>query len=153
MLEGARGRSRFEIGKDGLSTIVVGVDDSPSSIHAAVWAAGLARREQATLVMVFVETMGSPAYWSPTGAAAVAESVAEHVDDLRTRAESYLSEYHINWDLVHGRGEPAAVLEAVAKEHRADCIVVGRSRRNGGLLGSVPKTLLSKSARPVIVIP
>jgi nucleotide-binding universal stress UspA family protein len=153
VVEGADSRSSFEIGKDGLGVIVVGLDDSPSSIHAAAWAAGLARREQATLILVFVETLGGPAYWTPAGAAAVVESVAEHIEDLRKRSDAYLSEYSIPWEMLHGRGEPAVVLEAVAEERRADCIVVGRSRRSGGLLGSVPKTLLSKSKRPVIVIP
>jgi nucleotide-binding universal stress UspA family protein len=153
VVEGAHSRNSFEIGKDGLGTIIVGVDETPPSVHAAIWAAGLARREQALLVLVFVETLVSPAYWTAVGAAAAVESTAEQIEDLRQRADTYLSEYHIRWDMVHGRGEPAAVLEAVAEERRADCIVVGRSRRRGGLLGSVPKTLLSKSDRPIIVIP
>lgn len=35
----------FEIGKDGLGGIVVGMDGSPASFHAAAWAGGLARSE------------------------------------------------------------------------------------------------------------
>jgi nucleotide-binding universal stress UspA family protein len=63
-----------------------------------------------------------------------------------------LAERGIPWEILHGQGDPALVLEAVAEERRADCIVVGRSRRRG-ILGSVPKSLLAHASRPIIVVP
>lgn len=143
----------FEIGKDGVGTIIVGYDGSPPAVHAAAWAGGLARRERSTLVVVYVEALSSPAYWTPLGGAAATEAGAELARELRAQAGPLLDERGIRWEMLHGQGEPAQVLEAVAEERRADCIVVGKSRRRGGLLGSVPKSLLAHATRPVVVVP
>lgn len=143
----------FEIGKDGVGTVVVGYDDSPPSVHAAAWAAGLVRRERGLLVIVYVDALTSPAYWTAVSATAAVQATEEFVTDLRAQAGHYLDARGIRWDMVIGRGEPAVVLESIAEERKADCIVVGRSRRGGPLLGSVPKSLLARSQRPVVVVP
>lgn len=143
----------FEIGKDGVGTVVVGIDGTPPSMHAAAWAAGLARRERARLVLVYVESLASPAYWSAVGGAAAADAANEVVTELRDEAAAKLDEMGIDWEMLHGKGDPAGVLEEIAKERRADCIIVGRARHRGGLLGSVPKALVTKSDRPVVVVP
>ncbi|AHI01433.1 universal stress protein [Kutzneria viridogrisea] len=146
-------RTGFEIGKDGVGSIVVGVDGSPPAVHAAAWAAGLARRERAKLVLVYVEPLASAAYWTSIGMINAAEAANDYVAEVRQEAERSLSPYGIEWELVHHRGDPAIALEQIAAERRADCIVVGRSRHGGGLLGSVPKALVTKAARPVVVVP
>ena len=153
MHEDAATGPRFEIGKDGAGSIVVGVDGTPPSLNAAAWAAGLARREQATLVLVFVEPLTSPAYWTPVGMAGASEAAQQYLQELRGNAERYLSQHGVRWELVHRRGDPASTLEAVADQLRADCVVVGKSRHGGPLLGSVPRTLLSRANRPVVVVP
>jgi nucleotide-binding universal stress UspA family protein len=147
------GFAGFEIGKDGLGAVVIGYDGTQPSVHAAAWAAGIARREQALLLIVYVEPLSSPAYWSPVGSAAASEAASALTQELIDQAHAYLDERGIAWEMLQGRGEPASVLEAIAEERRADCIVVGRSRRRGGLLGTVPKSLLTRSRRPVVVVP
>lgn len=143
----------FEIGKDGVGSIVVGYDGTPPAMHAAAWAAGLARRERGILLIVYVEALSSPAHWTAMSSAAATAADAEFLQDLAAEAGPLLAERGITWELLHGQGEPAAVLEAVANERRADCIVVGRSRHRGGLLGSVPKSLLAHASRPVVIVP
>ena len=143
----------FEIGKDGVGSIVVGVDGSPPAVHAAAWAAGLARRERARLVLVYVEPLASAAYWTSIGMINAAEAANDYVAELRAEAGAYLTQFGIEWDLLHHRGDPATALEQIAEELRADCIVVGRSRHGGHLLGSVPKTLVTRAQRPVVVVP
>jgi nucleotide-binding universal stress UspA family protein len=143
----------FEIGKDGVGNIVVGYDGTPPAMHAAAWAAGLARRERGTLLIVYVEALNSPAHWTAMSSAAAMQADAEFIQDLAAEAAPLLDERGIAWEMLHGQGEPAAVLEAVAEERRADCIVVGRSRHRGGLLGSVPKSLLAHASRPIVVVP
>ncbi|HEX4724495.1 MAG TPA: universal stress protein [Pseudonocardiaceae bacterium] len=147
------GPGGFEIGKDGVGTIVVGYDGTPPSLHAAAWAGGLARRERGTLLVVYVEALNSPAHWTAMSSAAATEAGVEIMRELAAQATPVLAERGIEWEMLHGQGEPAAVLEAVAEQRRADCIVVGRSRHRGGLLGSVPKSLLAHASRPIVVVP
>jgi nucleotide-binding universal stress UspA family protein len=142
----------FEIGKDGLAVIMVGVDGGDPAINAAAWAAGLARRERARLVLVYVEPLTSPAYWTPIIAAGAIDAGVAFVDELRRNAAEYFGSQGVRWEVVHYRGEPAHGLEAVAEEVRADCIVVGRSSGRGAV-GSVAKTLINLATRPVVVIP
>lgn len=147
------GLGGFEIGKDGVGAIVVGYDGTPPSLNAAAWAAGLARRERGTLLVLYVEALNSPAHWSAMSSSAATEAGVEIAQELADQAGPVLAERGIQWEMLHGQGEPAAVLEAVAEQRRADCIVVGRSRHRGGLLGSVPKSLLAHASRPIVVVP
>ena len=142
----------FEIGKDGVGTVVLGYDGTPASIHAAAWAAGLVRREHGSLVIVHVEVLSGPAYWTALGGVAATEAAAQFIKETRDEAGPILAARGIPWEILHGQGEPAQVLESIAEEYRADCIVVGRSRRRG-ILGSVPRSLLAHASRPVIVVP
>ncbi len=139
-------RHDFEIGKDGLAVIVVGVDGGDRAVHAAAWASGLARRERARLVLVYVEALTSPAYWSPIGMASAAEAANAFVKELQEAAAAYLDPVGVPWELVHYRGDPAHGLEAVAADRRADCIVVGRG-------GGVARSLVNDARRPVVVVP
>ncbi len=147
------GVSAFEIGKDGLGVVLVGVDGGGPADNAAAWAAGLARRERAKLVLVYVEPITSPSYWTPVIAAGAVEAALAFVGELRRNAREFLEPQGVRWDVVHHRGEPAHGLEAVAEERRADCIVVGRSHDGSRGLGSVTRTLINLATRPVVVIP
>ena len=137
----------YEAGKDGLAVIVVGVDGTPHALHAAAWASGLARRERARLVFVYVEPVSGPAYWSPFGMVTAAEAADELIADLRRTIAEYLGTVDVRWDLVHHRGDPGHGLEKVAEQLHADCVVVGR----GG--GGVAKYLVNEARRPVVVVP
>jgi nucleotide-binding universal stress UspA family protein len=137
----------YGAGKDGLAVIVVGVDGTPCALHAAAWASGLARRERARLVFVYVEPLTSPAYWSPIGMATAAEAASELVAELRRTITDYLGSMGVRWELVHHRGDPGHGLEKVAEELHADCVVIGRG--NGG----VAKYLIHDARRPVVVVP
>jgi nucleotide-binding universal stress UspA family protein len=144
----------FEIGKDGLAVILVGMDGGGPAGNAAAWAAGLARRERARLVLAYVEPLTTPAYWMPVALAGVADTgAAEFVDELRRTVARFLDSQGVRWDIVHHRGDAAHGLEAIAERLRADCIVIGRSHDGAGALGSVARTLINLATRPVVVIP
>jgi hypothetical protein len=49
----------FELGTDGPSVILVGVDNSTTSIRAGWYAAGLARRQRARIVAVYVSPLAA----------------------------------------------------------------------------------------------
>ena len=66
----------FELGTDGPSVILVGVDDSVTASRAGWYAAGLARRQRARLVVVYVEPVTSMVAASPAGASVLAGEAA-----------------------------------------------------------------------------
>jgi nucleotide-binding universal stress UspA family protein len=79
----------FELGTDGPKVILVGIDDSVTSLRAGAYAAGLARRQGARLVCVYVEQL-SAMYGAAAGAGAGAiaaqdEAFSETAADLRQR--------------------------------------------------------------------
>ena len=49
----------FELGTDGPTAILAGIDGSTTSLRAGAYAAGLARRQRARLVAVYVEPVVS----------------------------------------------------------------------------------------------
>ena len=77
------GDPSFERGTDGPRVIVAAVDGSTTSLRAASYAAGLARRQSAELVVIFVSSMTSMGGLLPEAALAFSESQHEIADELR----------------------------------------------------------------------
>ncbi len=151
-------RGAFELGTDGPKVILVGVDDSVTSLRAGAYAAGLARRQGARLVCVFVEQI--PAMYGAAagaGAAAIAaqdEALQETAADLRRRAEEYAKILDMPLTFVVARGDPFTELRRVADEVRADAVVVGASAKAGHRwVGSLAVRLVKAGRWPVTVVP
>ena len=68
----------FELGTDGPLVILVGVDDSVTASRAGWYAAGLARRQRARLVVVYVQPVTSMAAASSAGASVLAAEAQAH---------------------------------------------------------------------------
>jgi nucleotide-binding universal stress UspA family protein len=147
----------FELGTDGPSVILVGVDDSTTSSRAGWYAAGLARRQGARLVAVFVSPLASLGAAGPTGAAvAVArdEAFRATAADMERRALEIGAELGIEITFVAARGEPFAEIRRIAGEVRADAIVVGASAHAGHrFVGSLAVRLVRAGKWPVTVVP
>lgn len=151
------GPGEFELGTDGPSVILVGVDDTVTSLRAAAYAAGLARRQRAKLVAVYVAPIASIGAAGPTGAALlVAENEAhdELAKELRARFEEAAGNLGISATFVTARGDPYHEIQRVADEMRADAIVVGASTKAGHrLIGSLAVRLVRAGKWPVTVVP
>ncbi len=147
----------FELGTDGPTAILVGVDGSATSLRAGAYAAGLARRQRARLV-VYVGPVVSMAAAMPGAGAALAvsqrEAFSETSDDLRRQVEEAAKEQGISVTFVARRGDPFSELRRVASEIRADAVVVGASAKAGHrLVGSLAVRLVRAGKWPVTVVP
>ncbi|MGH3202673.1 MAG: universal stress protein [Streptosporangiaceae bacterium] len=148
----------FELGTDGPMVILVGVDDSVTSLRAGAYAVGLARRQGARLVCVYVE-QPSAMYGAAAGggAAAIAEqqrAFTETAADLKRRVEEAAAERGVPVTFVAAAGDPYHELRRVADEVRADAVVVGASTKAGHrLVGSLAVRLVKAGRWPVTVVP
>ncbi|WP_426367475.1 universal stress protein [Streptomyces sp. E-08] len=146
---------RFERGTDGPKVIMAGVDGSASSLRAVAYAAGLARRQNALLALVYVQPV------IPAGAALgvpVSGTTEEIADDLvaeiRTSAERVKDLWRIRWEFHTFRGDAYAGLVQAADELTADAVVVGASQSAGHrFVGSVAVRLVKAGRWPVTVVP
>jgi nucleotide-binding universal stress UspA family protein len=147
----------FELGTDGPTSIVVGVDGSSTSLRAGAYAAGLARRQRSRLIVVLARSVGpvAPSVYGPTGASLAARAGRlDHVErELVDQIER--SSWAVDARLEVRTGPPAAVITAVAETVRAEAIVVGCPRRTGLLMpgASLPVQLMRARRWPVIVVP
>ncbi len=145
----------FERGTDGPKVILAGVDGSESSLRAAAYAAGLARRQNALLALVYVQPV------MPAGAslgAPVADTTGEIAEglvaEIRDAAERLKGIYEVRWQFHTFRGDPYAGLVSAAEELTADAVVVGASEQAGHrFVGSVAVRLVKAGRWPVTVVP
>ena len=148
----------FELGTDGPTAILVGIDGSTTSLRAGAYAGGLARRQRARLVAIYVEPLASMAIAVPAAGAALAvareEGFAQIADDLGRQAEEMARERDINLTFIAARGDPFTEICRVASEIRADALVVGASAKAGHrLVGSLAIRLVRAGRWPVTVVP
>ena len=146
---------QFERGTDGPKVIVAGLDGSDSSMRAAAYAAGLARRQHALLALVYVQPV------MPAGAALgapVADTTGEVaeglVSEIRAATERLKDIWDVRWEFHTFRGDPYGGLVTAADELKADAVVVGASESAGHrIIGSVAVRLVKAGRWPVTVVP
>lgn len=146
---------RFERGTDGPKVIVAGVDGSDSSMRAAAYAAGLARRQGALLALVYVQPVMA-------AGAALGAPVAETTDEIAEDLVQYIREsterlkgiFEVRWEFHTFPGDPYNGLVKAADELQADAVVVGASEQAGHrIIGSVAIRLVKAGRWPVTVVP
>ena len=147
----------FELGTDGPKMILVGVDDTVTSLRAGWYAAGLARRQGAKVTIVFVAPVAPLGAATPGGAELAAvqrESVRQTADDLRRRVAEGAAELGISISFIVAEGDAYAEIRRIADEIRADAVVVGASAKAGHrLIGSLAVRLVRAGRWPVTVVP
>ncbi|MEI5009505.1 universal stress protein [Streptomyces sp. NPDC087659] len=145
----------FERGTDGPKVIVAGVDGSESSLRAASYASGLARRQNALLALVYVQPLMTAGAAFGVPVADTTEEIAEGlVAEIREAAERVRGIWDVRWEFHTFRGDPYNGLVAAADELKADAVVVGASESAGHrIVGSVAVRLVKAGRWPVTVVP
>jgi nucleotide-binding universal stress UspA family protein len=147
----------FELGNDGPSVILVGIDESVTASRARAYAVGMARRQGARLVAVYVQNIGSYVITSSAGASVLAAEAEVHKEiagELSAQADAIARELGIPMTFITTQGDPFHEISRIAQETRADAIVVGASLKAGHrLLGSLAVRLVRAGKWPVTVVP
>src|SRR5579864_2122828 len=109
----------FELGTDGPRVIMVGLDGTATSWHAAAYAGGLARRQSARLVVVHVRSVPPMAALLPMGAVSVQQAFVEESAELERQVLAGSQNAGIAVDFVTADGDPYVELVRVAEQVRA----------------------------------
>ena len=145
------------MGGDGPGAVVVGVDDSATSLRALDYATGLARRQGCRLVVVHVRSrrpVGPALDVLPVAIDAELEARRELLADLQGEVDRLARQGDVDVRFLVRAGDPLRELAAVADEHRADVVVVGALTRPAArLAGSVAARLVGSCGWPVTVVP
>lgn len=134
--------------------VLVGVDESDTSLRALAFAFGLARRDAVRLLVAHVEEPPPPhlrtAYDVDRWIADQRGTSAE----LRARVMAACRDAAIDCEVIARPGHPYPELAETARARQIDSIVVGASRQGGHLLvGSVAGRLIRSGICPVTVVP
>ncbi|MEQ4720239.1 universal stress protein [Nonomuraea sp. B19D2] len=111
------------------------------------YAAGLTRRDHASLLVAFVESLNSAALWFFAGSPIIPDAAA----DLSEELQDELKGAGVPWQFVSVRGDAARELETLASAYMADAIVVGRSHSTWH--GSVAVGLAKRARHTVLIVP
>lgn len=144
----------FERGTDGPRVIVAAVDGSTTSMRGASYAAGLARRQGAELIVVFVGTSPAMAGFVPAAGPALTEASSDLATDLRHQIEHPDVQRVVRARFVERRGDPYTEISKLCSDVLADAVVVGASTSAGHrLVGSLGVRLVRAGRWPVTVVP
>jgi nucleotide-binding universal stress UspA family protein len=148
------GGTIFELGTDGPSRILVGLDGTDTSLRAAAYAAGMARRQGSHLIALYVAAPSPLASQMAATAAALIQTQDEIGKQLREIVLEGAAHVGIDAEFVQRHGNPYRELIAVANELRVDAVVVGASMQSGRrFVGSLAGRLVRDATWPITVVP
>ena len=144
----------FERGTDGPRVIVAAADGSTTSLRAASYAAGLARRQSAELVVIFVGAPSAMANLVPAAGLMVNDAQHEVADELRAQVKEGAARAGIRARFIETTGDPFTEINRICTEVLADAVIVGASASAGHrYVGSLGVRLVKAGKWPVTVVP
>ncbi len=134
------------------SNIVVGTDGSETAAMAVEIAAGLARRDGATLHLVTATKQPAGVAGGPTaGGEPLSGAGFSLLGGEEILAEVAAGIEGVQVKLHAATGNPATVIVRVAEEVGADLIVVGSKGMTRRVLGSVPNSVAHSAGCDVLI--
>ncbi|HEX6444377.1 MAG TPA: universal stress protein [Streptosporangiales bacterium] len=135
-------------------TLLVAVDGSQTSLRAGAYAAGMARRQGARIVCLYVHTIG---VFTGLGAETVRSQLETQnaiAEELRKTVETESARLGIDVAFVERKGNPYTEIVRLADEIRSDAVIVGASSQAGHrFVGSLATHLVRDARWPVTVVP
>jgi nucleotide-binding universal stress UspA family protein len=139
---------------DGPDAILVAIDASETSYRAGAYAAGLARRQGARLICLYVRPGGRLTGLSPALAGPMIEAQEQTAEEIRRTVATNADRLGIDVTFVEATGSPVHEIIRVADELRVDAVVVGASSQAGHkFIGSIATALVRSAHWPVTVVP
>ncbi|HUY52390.1 MAG TPA: universal stress protein [Streptosporangiaceae bacterium] len=139
---------------DGPDVLLVAVDGSDTSMRAGAYAAGLARRQNARLVCLYVRPFSAVAGIGANAATSMREAYDDVAAELRQAVETQAGRLGVSAEFVERDGSPFAEIVRLADELQADAVIVGASTKAGHrFVGSLAVHLVRASRWPVTVVP
>ena len=134
--------------------VLVAIDGSDTSMRAGAYAAGMARRQNARLVCLYVRPFSAVAGIGAAAAIPLQEAHDDVARELRESVESQSVRLGISAELVERAGNPYTEIVRLAGELHADVVIVGASTKAGHrFVGSLAVHLVRASRWPVTVVP
>jgi nucleotide-binding universal stress UspA family protein len=137
-----------------MKKILVPVDFNPLATAALEYAAQIAERAGATLIVMYADTFEPLAELTSVLAAAIEESRAKTAEELAEYVNEYVPETLALETEVRESLPVPAILGAI-EEHRPDLIVMGTHGRGGLsrlIFGSVTEAVLRATRTPVLTL-
>jgi nucleotide-binding universal stress UspA family protein len=139
---------------DGPATILVAVDGSETSMRAGAYAAGLARRQHAQLICLYVRPTNTMAGLTPALAGPLHLALNSVADEIRELIEHNAGRLGIETSFIERSGSPGSEIARVADELRVDAVVIGASTQAGHrFVGSIATYLVRIARWPITVVP
>ncbi len=140
--------------RDGPDVLLAGVDGSDTSLRAGAYAAGMARRQQARLVCLYVRPFSAAAGIGAGAATSMQEAYDSVAAELRQTVQEQGARLGIDIVFVERDGNPFTEIVRLADEIQADAVIVGASTKAGHrFVGSLAVHLVRASRWPVTVVP
>jgi nucleotide-binding universal stress UspA family protein len=138
-----------------MQNILVPVDFSPVSRNAAIYAAELAKKFNAKLVLFHAYMLPTPVSEVPYVMVTADEMQKENEALLKKEADQLHDTYAIEVEWIVQIGVPSDEVKQLAKEKNADIIVMGMKGAGGldKIIGSTTTNVIRKVKVPVLVIP
>jgi nucleotide-binding universal stress UspA family protein len=138
-----------------VSTVAVGVDGSETAAKALEMAVEIARRFEASVVLLSVLRDASATSADQavnTVELEWASNPSARVQHVLSRTQTELRRQGVDCRTLADEGEPGDVLVRLAEECGADMLVVGNKGMNRRVLGSVPNTVAHKAGCAVLIV-
>ena len=138
-----------------MQNILVPVDFSPVSRNAAIYAAELAKKFNAKLLLFHAYMLPTPVSEVPYVMVTADEMQKENEEFIKKEADHLHKTYQVEVEWQVRIGIASDEVKALAKEKNADLIVMGMKGAGGldKIIGSTTTNVIRKLKVPVLVIP